>query len=209
MRRRYLVLGATLVVVLVVGLFLASGGDDDGAVAPASRDPRIAEVSRDKPTGSIARTPSANGTPERTTEAPVPTPAKEYVVGGVRVRDHRKGEHAQIDVPPAVHPPGGRKLPSELTNGIAQQVRAVVASCAASVPAETRGAKPRADGELRIAIKSGQATVTGATVQLRDFTGTVDPVKQCIEQKSVGIATPSGDEADLESYSITMSFRLP
>jgi hypothetical protein len=131
------------------------------------------------------------------------------VVGGVRIRDHRKGEHVQLDVPPSIHPPGGRKLPSELTNAIAQQVRAAVNECAASVPAEARGDKPRMDGEIQIAIKDRQARVTSATIQPRDITGSVEQVKQCVEQRAVGIASPSGDEADLEGYSITLSIRLP
>jgi hypothetical protein len=208
MNRGYLVLGGALVVVIAVILYVALGGDD-GTVTPASRDAKIAQVRPDRPTGSTIRTPGARGTPERTNEPAQPSASKEYVVGGVRIRDHRKGEHVQIDVPPSVHPPGGRKLPSELTNGIAQQVRAAVNECAATVPADARGDKPRADGEIRIAIKDRQATVTNATIRLRDVTGAVEPVEHCIQQRAVAITNPSGDEADLEGYSITLSIRLP
>lgn len=208
MNRGYLALGAALVVVVVIALYVALAASDDGEVATRSRDPKIAEVPRDRPTGSIVRTPSASGTPERTADTSADAP-KEYVIGGVRVRDHRKGEHVQMDVPPSIHPPGGRKLPSELTNAIAQQVRAAVNECAASVPAEARGDKPRVDGEIRIAIKDRQVRVTSATIQPRDITGSVEQVKQCIEQRTVGIASPSGDEADIEGYSITLSIRLP
>lgn len=209
MNRGYLALGGALVLAAVIGLYAVLSRGDDRAVTPAPRDPEIAQASPGKPSGSgPARTPSANVTPEQTT--PSTTTTKEYTVGGVRIRDHRSGAHVQPDVPPAIHPPGGRKVPSELTSGIAQKVRAVVAECAASVPAEARGEKPRADGEIRIAIKSQQATVTGATIQMRDVVGAAgDPVKQCIEQKAIGVATPSGDEADLEDYAITVSFRLP
>jgi hypothetical protein len=208
MNRGYLALGAALVVVVVIALYVAIASSDDDEVTAVPRDPKIAEVPRDRPTGSIVRTPSASGTPERTAGTAADAP-KEYVVGGVRIRDHRKGEHVQLDVPPSIHPPGGRKLPSELTNAIAQQVRAAVNECAASVPAEARGDKPRMDGEIQIAIKDRQARVTSATIQPRDITGSVEQVKQCVEQRAVGIASPSGDEADLEGYSITLSIRLP
>jgi hypothetical protein len=208
MNRGYLALGAALVVVVVIALYVAIASSDDDELTAVPRDPKIAEVPRDRPTGSIVRTPSASGTPERTAGTAADAP-KEYVVGGVRIRDHRKGEHVQLDVPPSIHPPGGRKLPSELTNAIAQQVRAAVNECAASVPAEARGDKPRMDGEIQIAIKDRQARVTSATIQPRDITGSVEQVKQCVEQRAVGIASPSGDEADLEGYSITLSIRLP
>lgn len=61
-----------------------------------------------------------------------------------------------------------------------------------------------------MSIKDHQATVTRATFELRDLaSASQGPLKQCMEQKSVGVATPSGDEPDVSGYAITLSFRLP
>jgi hypothetical protein len=136
--------------------------------------------------------------------------AREYAVGGVRIRDHRRGSHPPVDVPPAVHPPQGRKIASQLTSDLAQKLRAVMAGCSTDVPAEARGATPRVEGEIKIAIKEKQATITSATFQPRDITGNaVDAIRQCLHGKAIGMTTPSGDEPDLESYAITLSLRVP
>jgi hypothetical protein len=212
MNRGYLALGAAVVLAAIIGLYVASRRGDDGEPQLASSDPKIAQADPGKS--------SSNGTrPAPSVTVPPPgagstTVVNDYMIGDVHVRDHRTGDHAPLDVPPAIHAPGGRKVPSELVSDIAQKVRAVVAACAASLPIANgpggRGEKPRADGEIMIAIKNQLATVTSATIQLRDVEGaTVESVKQCIEQKSIGIATASGDEPDLEGYAITTSFRLP
>jgi len=85
----------------------------------------------------------------------------------------------------------------------------VVNECAANVPLEGRGAKPGIDGEIMIAIKNQQATVTSAMFQLRDVAVSDASVKECLEQKAVGISAPSGDEAEVENYGIMLSLRLP
>jgi hypothetical protein len=212
-KRGYLATGAAAVLAIGIGLYVLGSrvGASNDDVTSASRDPKIAQASPGKPTGStVPRTPSATDTPERPSDTSPSTATRDYMVGGVRIRDHRSGDHAPIDVPPAIHPPEGRKLPSELVNDVSQKVRAAVSECAASVPPDARGEKPRAEGEIVVAIKNHQAAITGATIQLRDVTGaSVDAVKQCIEQKAIGAATPSGDEADVEGYSITLSIRLP
>jgi hypothetical protein len=130
------------------------------------------------------------------------------MVGDIRVRDHRSGEHARLDVPPAVHPPEGRKIASQLTSDIAQKVRAVMTECAARSAPAARGPTPRVDGTITIAIRDHQTTIKSAIVQLRDVTGG-DALKQCIEQGAVGIAVPAGDEPDVDGYAIALSLRLP
>jgi hypothetical protein len=78
------------------------------------------------------------------------------------------------------------------------------------VPPEARGATSRLEGQVLIAIKNQQATVTGATYQARDVASAAQgPIKQCMEQKSVGVTTPSGEEPDVEGYGIVLSLRLP
>jgi hypothetical protein len=131
------------------------------------------------------------------------------MIGGVHVRDHRSGDHTPVDLPPAIHAPHGRKIPSQLTHDLTQRLRAVVNECAARIPAGARGARAGIDGEITIAIKDQQATVTAGTFQLRDIAASDGSVKDCIEQKAVGVAVASGDEPDVENYGITLSLRLP
>jgi hypothetical protein len=214
MNRGFLAIGAAVVLAALFGLLvvLRSGTDGEPRATSASAKPgpkidaKIAQADPGKPmTGAPARAPGATATPAGSGSA-----GRDYMIGDVHVRDHRSGDHAPLDVPPAVHAPGGRKVPSELVYAITQKVRAVISECVANLPSEGRGDKPRVDGEIEIAIKNQLATVTEATIQLRDVVGaTVESVKQCIEQKSIGVATASGDEPDVERYAITMSVRLP
>ena len=204
MNRGYLVLGAAVVLAAVIGLYAALGSGDDTAVARAPGDPKTTEPDR---AGRDAVRP-AHVRPAL--PAGAGSGASEYMIGDIRVRDHRSGERAPIDVPPAIHPPEGRKIPSQLTSDLAQRLRVVMAECAVGVPPEARGKAPRLEGEVMMSIKDHQATVTRATFELRDLaSASQDPVKQCMEQKSVGVATPSGDEPDVSGYPITLSFRLP
>jgi hypothetical protein len=209
MNRRYLVLGAAVVLAVVLGLYVATSKGEDVA---AKREPdaqKIPENSPGHPAIRMTQTPSA-GADRPVMAAGSGAAVSDYTVGNVRIRDHRSGEHAPVDIPPAIHPPEGRKIPSQLTSDLAQRLRPLVTECAATVPPEARGAKSRLEGEILIAIKNQQATVTGATFRLRDVaSGSPDPVTQCMEQKSVGVAAPSGDEPDLEGYAITLSLRLP
>lgn len=209
MNRGYLALGAAIVVVALFGLYVAMSKDDDAA---PPREPAGRKLSRSDP-----GKPAVRGTRAQPGDAPRPAlPARsdptvsEYMVGDVLVRDHRTGDHAPIDVPPAVHPPQGRKIPSQLTSDIAHRLRAVVTECAASVLPGDRGATPHLDGQIMISIKDQQATITSATFQARDVAPTSQGlVKQCLEQKAIGVGVPSGDEADVEGYGITLSLRLP
>jgi hypothetical protein len=206
MNRGYLVLGAAAVLAAIIGLYVALGQSDDAAGQRTPGDPKIAEAGRGRDVGGTR--PGDHARPSLPPGAG--SAAREYVSGEVRVRDHRSADHAAVDVPPAIHPPEGRKIPSQLTSDLAQHLRGVMADCAASVPPGALGASPRLEGEVLMSIKNHQATVTGATFQLRDAAAaSQDAVKQCMEQKSVGVATPSGDEADVEGYAINLSFHFP
>ncbi len=208
MNRGYLVFGAGVVLAAVIGLYAALGNGDDAAVKRAPSDPKTTEQDRAGQDVGENRIPSAHARPALPGGAG--SGASEYMIGDIRVRDHRSGEHATIDVPPAIHPPEGRKIPSQLTSDLAQRLRAVMAECADGVPPEARGKATRLEGQVMMSIKDHQATVTRATFVLRDLaSASQEPVKQCMEQKSVGVATPSGDEPDVEDYAITLSFHLP
>ncbi|HZJ62193.1 MAG TPA: hypothetical protein VFD36_01620 [Kofleriaceae bacterium] len=210
MKPRALALGAAAVVAAIVALYAALQGDTDNRTdAKDVRLQRVAKITQ-ADAGSAARPVAptlANGS-EAQSERPHP-PVTDYMVGGVRIRDHRSGDRTPSAMPSAIHPPEGRKIASQLTSDIAQKVRTVMTECAASLPAHARGAEPRLEGTIAIAIKDHLATVTRAAVQLREVRAdAASAVERCIEQRSVGVATPAGDEADLEAYSITLAFRL-
>jgi hypothetical protein len=205
MNRGLVAIGAGAVILGGFAIYAVLGSHDD---APASQDAshgrRITEADPGN-RGKSPRPPSAQ-TPGDSGDGS----ATDYMVGDVRVRDHRAGDHPQVDLPPAVRVPGGRKVASKVTFDLAQQLRPLVIQCGGNVPKDARGDKPRADGEITMAIKDHQAVIATAAFQLRDVTGDyAAAVKTCLEQKSVGVSAPAGDEADLEGYPITLSLRLP
>jgi hypothetical protein len=207
MTRGTLALGGGLLVAAVVVLYVMLRSSDGTEMTRDATGPKITEADPGKPSSRLRPLPPSE---PAQTDGSSSGSARDYTIGGVRVRDHRSGEHAQLDIPPAVHPPHGRRIPSQLTYDLTQRLRGVVNECAASVPQDGRGDKPRVDGEILIAIKNQRATVTAATFQLRDAAPTSEAaVKACVEQKAVGVAAPSGDEAELENYAITLSVRLP
>lgn len=190
-----------------VGLWLMLRGGDD-AVAQRPREP----ISATEP----PPTPTEIGTSAPTVAPSLPgeTPAtpggevKEYVVGDRRVRDHRTGDHAPIDIPPSVHPAEGRRLTSNLVHEVGLKLKVVVKECAATLPTTARGKDPHLEGQVVVAIKAKQVTVTKAVVQLRDVNdAAVDAVKKCIEEKALTL-THTAEETDLESYDINLSYAL-
>lgn len=209
-----LIFGAC-VMAAAIGLIVLMGGDDDEAststqtkpTEPAARagsaePPPVADDrNRDKPVVSSSDEP----------RAPAPAVAegpKEYDLNGRKVRDHRAGDHAPIDIPPAVHPAEGPRIASSLTSEIGQKVRAKVAECGQQIPADQRGEKPRMEGLLNIAIKNKQVTVNSATIQLRNVEGAaVEPAKACIEAAAMTIVQGT-TEPDVASYDINLSFSL-
>jgi hypothetical protein len=211
MNRGYLVLGAAVVLVAAFGLYVALGTGEDAAGKRNPGDPRIAGADHGRRDGRTSAHPDrAQPALPAGAAGPAGTGARDYTVGDVRVRDHRSGENAPLEAPPAIHPPEGRKIPSQLTSDLAQHLRGVMDECAAGVPREALGASSRLEGAVLMSIKNHQATVTNATFQLRDVApASQDALKQCMAQKAVGVAAPSGDEPDVEGYEITLSFRLP
>jgi hypothetical protein len=185
---------------------------EDGTPAQASSP--VARPAVVGASGSSAAAPTVTAT-ERGERPALPEPApgqspKDYVVGDIRVRDHRAGDSEPLDIPPNVHPAEGRALPSTLTHEIAQKVKAVVMACTASLPEDARGGRPRVEGQIEVAIKGGQMTITKSTMQLREVIGDAAlTTKQCVETKSIGLANPAPDQADLDRYSINVTFAIP
>jgi hypothetical protein len=126
------------------------------------------------------------------------------------VRDHRGGDAPPIDLPPNVHAPDSRRVQPSLTTDLTNKVRAVVEACGAGVPSDALGANPKVEGQIVIAIKGGQVSVTRATMQLRDVSrASVAPAKQCIEEKSLAVVASAPDERDLDSYAINLVLPFP
>lgn len=203
------------VLLVVVVIALAIGGwllfrkeKPDAPVASGS-----AAVTEAPSTASPTSTDPAPHLPSTNVDSVHPVPpagsANEYVIGDVRVRDHRSGSNAPLDIPPNIHRPNTRQLPSTLTADVAQKVRGVLIDCAKDLPKEARGDHPRLEGQVIVAIKDHKLTVTGATMQLRDVSGeALEPTRQCIEQHAIGLETAASDQDDLDNYSIGVTFAV-
>jgi len=198
MNRGILALGAAAVLAAAIGLYVVLRADDDGAAertVSGSVDPA--------PVQKFAET--VPGKPRIRSGI-----ATEHGTGDVRVRDHRAGEHTPIAIPPRPPRPDGREIPSQLTSKLGLGIRPQLRQCAAGIPAEARGAKPRIEGEILISIKDHQATVTSATLKLRDVAEEAKAdAEQCLARAALGFVAPAGDESDLDDYSITLSLTLP
>jgi hypothetical protein len=214
-----LALGALALVAAAVVLWLSLGRGKDDAPGEVRRDGSAGTAAAPTPPPSLPTPPPGDTTDragqpvvsdnERTGSRPGPgDPPRETIVNGVRVRDHRKNP-VPIDLPPNLHPPDSRKLQSETVAAINRKVFAVVGECMSDVPREARGANPRLDGQVVVAVKNKQLAVTGSTMQLRDVVGaSVDATRLCMEQKAVGLTVPA-DELDVEGYAISLSYALP
>jgi hypothetical protein len=207
MTRGYLVLGAAAVVVAAIGLYAALGtGAED---ARDSGDPRRAAAEPSRP--AAQNNAESNPGKPRLSPAEGSGSATEYYVGGTRVRDHRAGEHTPIQMSPAPpRRPERRDTASRLTADLAQRIRPAMGACIAGVPAELRGDKPRVEGEIIVAIKDHQATVTSAALALRDVPEAAQlGVRPCLARAAVGLVAPAGTEDDVDGYPITLSLSVP
>lgn len=172
--------------------------DMDQRGVPKNRDPDrplAAEVT-DLPRGTNA---------DKVGRAPV-----EYTLpDGRKVRDWRSPEERRtLDLPPSLHPPGGRRIRPELTGAFTDQIMAHLKECKKAVPSSALTGRPRAEGQILIAIKDEQAYVTGATLKVTEISdaSVADAAKTCVEQKALTVKVPAAGEADLETYSITVSY---
>ena len=201
---------ALVAIALVIGGWLLLRKEKPTAPDPAGSAAPPASAGNDPASSAPSAPPRL---PSTVTEATKPSPdtgsANEYTVGDVRIRDHRSGSNAPIDVPPNIHRPNTRQLPSTLTAQVAQQIRGVLADCTKDLPKEARGDHPRLEGTINVAIKDHKLTVTTASYQLRDVTGdALATTKSCVEQKSVGLETAATDQEDIDNYSIGITFAV-
>ncbi|HTL37938.1 MAG TPA: hypothetical protein VL326_32625 [Kofleriaceae bacterium] len=209
MRSALLIGGLVAVLGAAVGIWLLMRGDKADAQS-GSYEPHATQVTPAQPAPSA---PSVTAGSSDHPALPQPAPGenpRDYVVGDIRVRDHRAGDNAPLDIPPNVHPAEGRSLPSTLTHEVAQKVKAVMMECVANLPKDARGEHPRLEGQVMLAIKANKVTITSSTMQLRNVSGeSVEPTKQCIESKTVGIENAAPDQADLDQYPFNISFAIP
>ncbi len=194
----------------IAGFYLMMRGDSEGETAKP-KDPRVTE--RTGFTGSghgPAQIPGAQPQlPAGSAAADLPDKVKEYAANGAIIRDHRTGSHAPIELDPNAAPPNSRKLEPTLTKAIADRVRDVMHECVASLPANLRGERPRLEGLINIAIKDKVVTVNKTSLAVKDVIGdAAETTRKCIEQKSMAVTQAAGDEPDLPSYDINLSFTL-
>jgi hypothetical protein len=207
MKRSLLVVA--LLVASLLAVWLLRTKHDDAAPSPPPAGSSAAPVA-DRISGSASVTP-APSLPDNGGEARLAEPGSgsDYVVGDVHVRDHRSGSNAPMDVPPNIHAPNTRQLPSTLTQDIAQKVRAVLADCAKDVPKDARGEHPRLEGQIIVSIKDHKLAITKATMQLRDLSNdAAEATKQCVETHTVGLETDASDQDDIDNYSIGVTFAV-
>lgn len=180
----------------------------------ASSDPGVRRETRpstDDPTRPQATT--VDSVPRGTNADQLTEPPLEYTLpDGRKVRDFRPAKDRKpMEVPPTIHAPGGRKIQPELTSLFSDAVMKAMRECGQAIPKEVRGAKPRLEGQIVIALKQGQGTVTGAVFKLMDISSEsiAETGRQCVEQRALSVKVPATGEADLDSYSINMSFAMP
>jgi len=154
---------------------------------------------------------------------PVPLPPPQSgssdTAGQPVVHDHRSPVPAASEPPPpppseppaTIPPPSpDRAAATQITQVLSRRLPPALQECAANLQPSQHGARSRIQGEIQIAIKDHQATITSATFQLRDVNDAVqDEIKRCLVQHAVGVTAPAGDEADIDNRAISVSLRWP
>jgi hypothetical protein len=173
-------------------------GDGATASTTASEKPQEAPVQESRP-------PSGR---RHSATAPDQAPSPNAVV----THDHRTGS-ATPD-PDLAEPHAAdkrdRDLPSQLTFDVSRGLKVAVEQCASLIPAGERTGPTRVTGSIDVAIRDQVATIHGVDVAITGSTGpSAEAAKQCIAQKSLGLQSPAADQANLEHYSIEVSFRMP
>ena len=147
---------------------------------------------------------------ERGTTAPPSDTVLEYTLpDGRKVRDHRPPDQRKpMDLPPSTQPPGGRRIKPELTGLYSEAIQKHMRECSAAVPKDLLTNKPRLEGQILIAIKAEQGSVASAVFKLTNVANDAiaNTAQQCMQQKALSVKVPAPGEADLDSYSINLSF---
>jgi hypothetical protein len=138
-----------------------------------------------------------------------PENPRAYSVNGAIIQDNRTGNPEPFTPSVTPKPANARRLDPTLTKAVADRVRDVMHECVKLMPDGVRGEKPRLEGAINIAIKDKQVLINKADLFVNDVKGdAAETTRQCIVGKSKAITHAAGDEADLESYDINLSFTL-
>lgn len=200
MDRRLVLVGSSVLAAAIL-LVLKLRADDK----PARRDNPEIPVTTSRESPHLPARDRAEGAGQ----AGTPT-VTETLVDGARVRDHRGGE--QVPYQPRTREPDeahGVRLPSQLVHDISDKLKAAMVECAAAIPAEARGPRPKIEGSIFVDVTAGQLMVKEAAIELRDVTGEITASKQCLERKWIGQSTPAGDTPETSHYAITVVFAVP
>ncbi|HTL36277.1 MAG TPA: hypothetical protein VL326_24260 [Kofleriaceae bacterium] len=213
MTRAVLISFGALVVIggIVLAILVAKGEKSESNAATTTTTGQGGGGGGTSSPGQMTRTGPALPGGQVAVQNADPDHPRDYMVGDVHVRDHREGVQKPLDIPPNVHPAEGRTIPSTLTAAISSKVLDVLKGCAADLPKDARGTKPRLEGQIEISIKSGKTTINKAIVQPRDVSEgpAFDALKSCMEQKAIGVQNSAPDEDDLDAYTINISYAIP
>ena len=197
MSRTVLAIAAVLVIGLGITLwFLSRPGDSASASTPAPTTDDMPSPSR------------ATSGPRHTATSPDTTQPS----AGVITHDHRTGSSTPDPdlAQPATPAKRDRDLPSQLTFEVTRGLKVAVEECASLIPAGERSGPTRIAGSIDVSIRDQVATINTVDLAITGSTGpSVETAKQCVVQKSLGLQSPATDQANIEHYSIEVSFRMP
>jgi hypothetical protein len=196
MSRAVLAIGAVFVIGLGLVLwFLSRPGDNASASTP------VMPTTDDPPTPRATSSSRHSATLPDTTHAPT----------GVITHDHRTGSNTpDPDLVAPATTKHDRDLPSQLTFEVTRGIKVAVEQCASLIPAGERSGPTRIAGSIDVSIRDQVATINTLDLAITGSTGpSVENAKQCVVQKSLGLQSPATDQANIEHYSIEVSFRMP
>jgi hypothetical protein len=199
----------SLAVVLLVWKVRSSGDDTTSAPATTATQTGAPKPVRPAPPRTSGPAATAGG-PEAADGSGETKGYREYTTAdGKLVRDHRSGNPSPVKFAGGDHPPNGPRIKATTTRAVSDQVRAIIKACAADVPPEARGEKPRAEGKVTISIASGHVTVSKAIFELTAVVGAAaEPTKACIESKVAAVTADVTDEADVTDYALSMNYSI-
>ena len=199
------VLGLGLVVLVGAGLawYLMRGGGTP--VAPGT----ATSITPAAPPAQHVSPPSLPALGSAGPAARVGSDPRDYSMGGVEIRDHR-ADAVPVEMAPNLHAPDARRLPPTVVASITDQVKQVLYACAGEIPREARGEHPRMESQVKLAITGHKVTVVGAEVHLKEIVGAaLEPSQKCIEDRALALTAAAPEEADLASYTVSVSYLIP
>lgn len=218
MTRATLVLGGAIVLAALVALYVVLRTDDPVQPATAvAASPAPEPVAPPAPAPATPRSVEATGGKLRIARgsSSATAEAQSAALGEPEVRDHRAPARSErrtaAPPPPVALPPIRAETGHQITGTLAEQIRPMLRQCTAGVAADAHGKQARIEGQLFVSITAGQATVSGASFELRDVNDAAQPddIKQCLTRQVTGLVAPAVGEPDVERYAINLSLSWP